>query len=174
MSKNQIILGLSIALAFCLILIFKLEQPGKKIISEENLFFGTEVPDSVATIWIKNYRKRWSLSKKNNIVLYDSDVIRKYLDSIYPVLTQRIIKPDTLSWMIGFYCMRKTDQDHNNKNKLDFLVVPTIVDRPNNGIIRKVYDFQEYPEMYTQTKKVKMTDPPCSTCTGYDAGHLWP
>lgn len=135
--------------------------------------------DPPATDNVESYRAwiRHPFQKVSKGLWFDSASIRGYLDTIYPRLVNRFMKMDTnhkidtskYKWVIGFYWMRKTDND-DNKRKHDFYVVPTLVNKNNPKDVLDYFDSNVRQYFHPSP-----TDRPASTGgNAYNAGQLWP
>jgi len=177
MAKNLIIAVLGIALIICLYFLYDksgvTEKGHVKTDRPEVNDFIKEMHDSNAKKRIKDFRDNYRLDISKG-VYYDSADLRNYLDVVYPYLKARTGADTSLySWKIGFYCMRRPKGTDEGPIRLDFLVVPTLV-RKTDAFVIDFYDSSHYYKPRPGVHTPPITDPPCTNCTGYDAGQLWP
>jgi hypothetical protein len=182
MLKNLIIAASSTAFVVCLFYACtgkkegNRETKGTSADSTQKIIppFIRGIDDDTSAVYVTNFRNNYKLDA-SLIVWYDSLDLTTYMDQIYPVLQKRRAPaPSGYKWVVGFYCMRKPNPKDTTKMRLDFLVVPTLVNESTNTVLdffatprSKYYDVVNPDTLY-------MTDPPCPKCSGYDAGHLWP
>ena len=123
---------------------------------------------------IDEFRNDMDLRRKTKVIWYEESDIRTYLDSFFVkwVAQKKDSIPKGYRWVVGFYPMRREDSVGRKKykNRVDFLVVPTILDTKD-----KVLDFRiaKYRDLYYKRPQFKFFQN-CDTCVGFDAGHLWP
>lgn len=132
--------------------------------------FNDPVPDSDAANYISKYRNSWTLTQKTYGVWYEIEALRNYTKpgGIFDDLTKNLKGATDCRWVVGFYPERRPDA--NKDNRLDFLVVPTLVSNKDGSII----DYGDQKGSTGYSRIGTPTSVPCSDCTGYDAGHLWP
>jgi len=147
--------------------------------------------DTTSNPHLNNYRKRISLVDRSWGVYYDRDDIKKYVDSIWPLLLDEQLKYEqahnihigpNFKWVVGFYWMMKKDANSTGRaNKLSFYVIPTLARKDDPKVI--IDYFKDDGTWYyhgdpssTNLPHAFAPPPPPPTKTGpaYDEGQLFP
>ncbi len=168
-----------------------------KFEKKQNVLFNHDVNNESAYNFIGEFRNDWELRKRTKGIWYSADSIQRYLDTTFTDWKSKMPLPSSMSsdtiyeWGIGFYPMRHTDIN-GSKNRVDFLIVPTIMQRikrldQNNKIVTDtiIYDYYDAQQRAASKakdltiwryylKNKKIISGLCDTCTGFNAGHLWP
>jgi hypothetical protein len=147
-------------------------------------------PDSTANPHMGNYRNGLHRPGRSMGVYYSPDDLRKYLDTYFPELIKKQIeyqptrpgqnKPDSFhyhryAWMIGFYWMKKERKRPLGPNRLDFYVIPTLVDTTRKDTIDLIDYYDDKKRIYYHGKNVVTNARPTTDdAVAYDEGQLWP
>lgn len=152
-------------------------------------WFTGRTSDAKANPKMYNYRRGIHLNSRSMGVYYPADSIRKYLDVYFPNLIDeqkqyQRSRPGGFNygkykWLVGFYWMKKKDPTTaGNANKLDFYVIPTLVDSTNPlGVIDYYTDKDSIYYHGKNTRKRKNGQPEVKDDGdgfAFDEGQLWP
>lgn len=159
-------------------------------LAESKQKFRGQNPDTTAIPYMRNYRGGLHRSGRTLGVYYSPDDLRTYLDSYFPKLIKKQEeyqptrpgqdKPDSFhyhryTWMIGFYWMKKERKRPLGPNRLDFYVIPTLVDTNRKDSIDLIDYYEDKKRIYYHGKNVVTNARPTTDdAVAYDEGQLWP
>lgn len=148
--------------------------------------------DADANPKMHNFRRGIHINRRSMGVYYSAEAVQNYLDSHfkslikeqeqYQDMRRRLNRPDSFpyaryKWKIGFYWMMKKDTTtEGNANKLDFYVIPTLVDSTDPlGVIDYYKDYKNKDSVYYHGKNTdKSKKDPLPDGFAFDEGQLWP
>lgn len=155
---------------------------------DDSVPFIGRVDDATANPKMHNYRRGIHLNRRSMGVYYPIDSLRSYLDNKLPVLLDeqkqyQRNRPGGFNygkykWVLGFYWMKKKDTTTaGNANKLDFYVIPTLVDSTNPLGVIDYYTDKDSIYYHGKNTKRKNGQPAMRDDDdgfAFDEGQLWP